>query len=147
MRNLVRFTPRHDLFDLQREFDTVFNRFFPAVSNTETKGTSLWSPRVDLGENETTYFVRLDIPGIAKDDLDINLKDNVLTISGERKLEETSEDTTFFRREAFYGTFSRSFRLPNEVNAEGIEANYTDGVLHIVIPKAEKAQPKQIRIS
>lgn len=148
MRSLVRFSPRHDLFDMQREFDTVFNRFFPNNGTSESKSSvSLWSPRVDLGENDTTYFVRLDLPGIDKNDLDISLKEKVLTISGERKAESENEDTTFFRRETFYGRFERSFRLPKAVNADGIAATYTNGVLSIEIPKAEDVKPHQIKIS
>lgn len=148
MRNIVRFSPRHDIFDLQREFDSVFNRFFPnTTTSEESASVSLWSPRVDLGENDTTYFVRLDVPGIDKNDLDISLKDKVLTISGERKDESQPEGTKFFRREAFYGRFERRFRLPKAVNAKGIEATYTSGVLTIEIPKAEEVKPHQIKVS
>lgn len=149
MRNAIRYTPRTDLNSLQREFDSLFNRFFPSWNGSEEEwsSSSTWAPSVDLGENEDRYLVRLDVPGMTKADIDIRVNNGVLTVAGERKAEDTSDVDTFFRRETYYGRFQRSFRLPQEVQTDQIRAEYTDGVLKVEIPKAEERKPRQIAIS
>ncbi len=144
MTSLIRFSPPTELRSLQREIDRMFDNFFPR-GNGDTE-QAVWTPRVDLAENEDAYLVHVDVPGMKKDELAINYQDGTLAISGERKFEEKEEKANFVRVERRFGHFYRSFDLPKTVNADKIEATYHDGVLDIRIPKAEETKPKPIRI-
>jgi HSP20 family protein len=143
-------TRSRTLNDLQREMDRVFDRFFP--SSTERDGDSsssqqaVWAPRTDLVETEDAYRIHLDVPGVGKESLKINYKDNQLTVSGERASDRTDEEEEYVRVERAFGHFYRSFTLPRTVNAENIEAAYENGVLTITVPKTEDVKPRQIEI-
>lgn len=141
MRTLVRYNPARELTTLQREFDRLFNGF---VQN-DSDDNAVWMPRVDLAESDDRYTLALDLPGLSKEDLDINYHDGVLTISGERKAEETEEQRNFVRVERRFGQFRRSFTLP-KVDAENIKATYADGVLTIDVPKVEEVKPRKIAV-
>jgi HSP20 family protein len=131
---------------MQREFDRLFNDFFPTTTS-EGQAKRSWVPSVDLSETKDAYKVHLDVPGIAKEDLSINYHDGVLTVSGERKSEEKTEDTNYVRLERSFGSFYRSFNLPSAVKADAIQANYKDGVLDIEVPKADEVKPLRIKVS
>ena len=147
MTSLIRFTPRHDMRRLQREFDQLFESFFPARPATdEALESAVWAPRVDLSETEDAYLIHLDLPGLKKDEVEINVHDGTLSVSGERRQEETEEGRAFVRVERSYGRFYRSFSLPQTINAEGIEATFEDGVLTVHVPKAEELKPRRIDI-
>ena len=147
MTSLIRFTPRHDMRRLQREFDHLFESFFPTRSDTsEGTESAVWAPRTDLSETEEAYLIHLDLPGLKKDDVEISVHDGTLSVSGERRHEETEEGRTFVRVERSYGRFYRSFSLPQTINADGIEATFEDGVLTIHVPKAEELKPRRIDI-
>jgi HSP20 family protein len=146
MSNLTRFFPSNDLSRMQREFDRLFNDFFPTTTS-EGQAKRSWVPSVDLSETKDAYKVHLDVPGIAKEDLSINYHDGVLTVSGERKSEEKTEDTNYVRLERSFGSFYRSFNLPSAVKADAIQANYKDGVLDIEVPKADEVKPLRIKVS
>jgi HSP20 family protein len=105
-----------------------------------------WIPPVDISEEGDRLMVRAEVPGVKKDDIQIEFNEGVLTLRGERKFEKTSDEPNFHRVERTYGTFTRSFSLPRTVDAEKIAARYEDGVLEISIPKREEAKPRQIRI-
>lgn len=105
-----------------------------------------WAPAVELYDNGDGYTLKADLPGIAKDDIAINVNDGFLTLEGERKRPETT-DKNFYRSEVVYGSFRRTFKLGHEINAEGIAAEFANGVLTITIPKPEVAKPKQIQIN
>lgn len=137
------------------------NRFFPTTLwddflrndwlDTNT-GFSSPQPAVNIKETDENFSLELAVPGMAKEDFKVNLDNHVLTISSskENKNEETAEDGTYTRREFSYSAFSRSFRLPETVNSEKIEAKYTDGVLYLTLPKREEAKvkaPKEIEIA
>lgn len=127
-------------------FPGTFNSFLDDFFNNEEVQTSnYFKPQVDIAENENSYMISLAIPGANKEDFNIDLKDDMLTISGkkERKNEE-KEGTKYHRVENFYGSFSRSFTLPDNVNRDAIEAEYKDGLLNLTIPKGEEAKPKNI---
>lgn len=147
MTSLIRFTPRHDVRRMQREFDRLFENFFPVHAGTDEDAESaVWAPRTDLSETDEAYFITLDLPGLTKDDVAINFHDGTLSIHGERKHEETEENQKFVRVERSYGRFYRAFTLPQTVNTESIEATFGEGVLNIRVPKAEEVKPRRIDI-
>jgi HSP20 family protein len=145
MTNLARFSPSSEMRGLQREIDRLFDQFFPARSTGETDST-VWAPRTDLIESEDAYVIHLDVPGMAKDELDVNYQDGMLTIAGERKSEQRNENDNVVRIERALGRFYRSFGLPRAVNAAKISASYTDGVLTVRVPKAEESKPRRIKV-
>jgi HSP20 family protein len=145
MTNLARFSPSSEMRGLQREIDRLFDQFFPTRSAGEADST-VWAPRTDLIESEDAYIIHLDVPGMAKDELDVNYQDGMLTIAGERKKEQRNENDNVVRIERALGRFYRSFGLPRAVNAAGISASYTDGVLTVRVPKAEESKPRRIKV-
>ena len=145
MSTLVRFSP--EMRRLQREIDTLFDSFFPTRTQNGEPETATWAPRVDLAETEEAYHLYLDLPGLSKDDVEINFHDGALTVRGERKTEKQGEKQNFVRLERTFGHFYRSFTLPKTADAERIEASYQDGVLSIRVPKAEEVKPRRIQVS
>ena len=145
MTQMTRYTPNNTLRDLQREVDDIFDRFFDRGSDDQSS-SAVWSPRTDLMETDDSYGLRLDLPGMTKDDITINLQNNTLTVRGERTSEQTSEEEEYVRVERAFGTFHRTFTLPDAVDAESIEASYEDGVLTITVPKTEESTRRQIEI-
>ncbi|MDN4166886.1 Hsp20/alpha crystallin family protein [Cytophagales bacterium LB-30] len=123
-------------------FSTMLDRFF----NESVRSTALaqFTPQVDIAETEKHFEIELAVPGLKKEDIKINLEEGKLTISGERKLEKEEKGKNFHARETHYGAFSRSFYLPDTVNPEKIEAQYTDGILHVIVPKDEKKVTKRL---
>jgi HSP20 family protein len=128
---------------LNRLFEETFGRY--PVGKRETLERT-WSPVVDIYEEKDSIIVKAELPGIKKDEVSIEIKDNVLTLSGERKYEQETKKENYHRIERFYGKFSRSFTLPETVQVEKVKANYKDGVLEITLPKAEETKPKSIPI-
>jgi HSP20 family protein len=142
---LVRWEPFRELAALQNEM----GRWMSQLSGGITPGngqSSTWLPAVDVWETEKELVLSFDLPGIAEDEIAVELEDNVLTVSGRR--ERTSEHSSdrFYRFERRFGTFSRSVTLPAGVNEEDIEADYTNGVLEIRVPKPEEQKPRRIQI-
>jgi HSP20 family protein len=126
------------------------NRLFDDVArgggHGEPTSTTAWSPAVDILETENEIRVKAEVPGVAREDIELNIENNVLTLKGERKFERESKEENYHRIERSYGTFSRSFSIPSSVDATGIKADYKEGVLTITLPKTQKAKPKQISI-
>jgi len=106
-----------------------------------------WTPALDVFEDEENVSVQIEVPGMNKDDFDISLQDDVLTVSGERKSETSKREAESFRSERRFGTFSRSVTLPSPVKEEAVKAAYHDGILTITLPKAEEAKPRKIQVS
>lgn len=106
-----------------------------------------WAPDVDIAENPDSYEIHAELPGMREEDINITLNNNVLTVSGEKKREVKEEKDNFVRVERSYGKFERSFSLPNNITAERVAANYSDGVLKITLPKAEEAKSRTIKVS
>jgi HSP20 family protein len=152
--SLIRWNPTreltgwtNDLFNMQREINRVFDNFFRGgVQADESFGLSYWTPAVDIAELENEYVVKVELPGVSKDDVKITLESNVLTIRGEKKQEKEAKDGNYHRVERSYGSFQRSFTLPTTVKNDKIDAVYKDGILTITLPKAEEAKPKQIEV-
>lgn len=148
--SLIRWNPTRDLawpselFSIQREMNRLFDTF--ARSDEGTSGLSMWTPAVDVAERDDEYLVRLELPGVQKEDVKITIENNVLSIRGEKKREENTNENDYRRIERSYGTFVRSFTLPMAVRADKIEAKAQDGILTVRLPKAEEARPKQIEV-
>lgn len=132
-------------FDPFREFERRFANYVPAESK-EAANVSSFSPAVNTREDDKAYYIHADLPGVAKEDIHIDLKDNVLTISGERKHKEEVKEKDYYKLESFYGKFQRSFTLPEDANSDSIDASTENGVLNITIPKAAPKESKKIEI-
>lgn len=132
----------------QRFFDEDFFRPASLLARYagENMSASEWMPPVDVHESEEAFLFTAELPGLTRDDVSITLEDNVLTLSGERKFEEVGQDDAYRRIERSYGSFTRSFTLPHQVNQDKVEASFRDGVLTISVGKAEEAKPRKIAI-
>lgn len=134
----------HPFGNLHRSISRIFDdRLFPAVA-TET---AEWAPRVDIHEEENSYVLKADLPGVDVKDIEITLDKNVLTIKGERAVEQTNEGQGFTRRERFSGAFIRKFTLPETADGQNISATNANGVLTLTIAKRVESQPRRIEIS
>ena len=134
------------LFDLRDELDRLFDSSFAGLATTSGILNG-WTPAVDLYEEQDNFMVQAELPGLKREDIDVTLHDNALTISGERKSEEKHEDAETYREERFYGRFHRSITLPKAVKSDKVSASYRDGVLTVTLPKSEEAKPKQIEVA
>ena len=142
--SLVRYKPTN-LFD---QFDNEINRFFFNARSTDAANqTHDWTPAMDIREEANRYVLEADIPGVAREDLDITLEDSVLTIKGERTVNNEENRENYRRKERIHGSFVRQFSLPDTVNTEAISAVITNGVLEIGIPKQEKPEPRKIAVN
>lgn len=144
MTNLIRFSPSNGLHHLEREMDRIFESYL-GKGNGDNE-SAVWKPRVDLAESEGAYHIHVEVPGIPKDQIEINYHNHVLTVSGERTSTAENESKTFVRIERSYGRFYRSFNLPEAADTDQIEAEYHDGVLDIRVPKAEDRKPRRIEV-
>lgn len=106
----------------------------------------IWAPRVDISETDKNFQIKVEVPGIKRDDVKISVEDNTLTIKGERKEEKQEEGRKFHRMECYYGSFERQFALPPNINQEKIDASFKDGVLVLDLPKKEVEKPKQVEV-
>jgi len=137
-----------------KEMESMLERYTQATgrglgtSSLDTDmGLAEWSPSVDIEENDDSYMVRADLPGVSKEDIEVRLDNGVLSISGEKKVErETGKGSKQHRTERFHGTFSRRFTLPSAIDADRVNADYKHGVLSLTIPKVEIEKPKKIDI-
>ena len=122
-------------------FDRAFDRFLG-----DWPRRSAWSPAVDIEESDDSILLRADLPGVDPKEVTIEVKDNVLTLRGERKLESEDSEKDFRRVERSYGNFTRSFTLPRTVDSENVSASYRHGVLEVTLPKRAEAKPRQIDV-
>ncbi len=113
----------------------------------DNSALTTWAPAVDIYETENDLVLKADLPEVAENDIDIRVENNMLTIRGERKLEESVKEDNYLRVERAYGSFSRSFSLPTTVDTESIKANYKNGVLTVELPKRAESKPKQVKIN
>ncbi len=152
--NLIRWQPRmvsrrvpnetRSLFD---EWDRMFDEFLGwAPARSAASEEYAWVPRVDVKEEKDRYLVDFELPGLDKDDIKVTMENGMLTVSGERKHEETREDDKVYRRERSYGKFCRSLRLPEDVDGDKVEAGFKNGILRIGVGKKEEAKPRAIEI-
>lgn len=148
---LARTNPWTALPTLQNRVNRLFEDMFPEISVGDAMGLddmSLmdWRPVVNTYETDNAIVINAEVPGVKKEDISIDVKNNVLTISGERKDQENIDRDDYYRSERFYGSFQRSFTLPDNVDAEKVDATYKDGVLEIKIPKTEESARKKIEV-
>jgi HSP20 family protein len=136
-----------DILSIQREINKMFDGFFRGGSYDDgSLFPATWSPAVDVAEHDDEYTVKVELPGVNKDDVKITVKENVLTIQGEKKQEKEIKDSEYRRIERSYGSFQRSFTLPSSLKADKIDASFKDGVLQITVPKTEEVKVKQIEV-
>lgn len=134
-----------------REFEDLFDRYtkamgWPAIRGQELVKSGDWTPRVDITETDAEIQIKAEIPEVSKDDVKVSVDNGVLTLQGERKQEKEEKGKKFHRIERSYGTFLRSFALPDNVDETGIKASFKDGMLHLQIPKSAEARPKAIEV-
>jgi HSP20 family protein len=136
--NLIRWSPFSEL-------DSLFDRYARDVIHArggQSDAVSAWRPAASIVENEKEYVISADLPAVKREDVDVTVENNVLSIKGERKLEKTADDETEHRRETFYGLFQRRFSLPDDADTGAISAESRDGVLTVRIPKVKPSQPE-----
>jgi HSP20 family protein len=148
MNQLIRHRPLREAGDLRREVSRMFEDIWPfREGGEEGYEAAVWSPRVDLAETAEEYVISMDLPGVNKDEVNINFENNQLIVSGERKEEHKKEDRNFYRIERAHGRFLRYFNLPKEIDPDKIAARFDNGVLSVHVPKAEVSKPRQIKVS
>lgn len=142
---ITRWDPFRELTTLQHRFNHLFQDYNRGQDELTT--TTSFVPAVDVYEDEHKVTLKLEVPGISQEDLDIRLENNTLTVRGERKFEKEEKEENFHRIERRYGSFARSFTLPNTLDPESVKANYDNGVLKIELAKRAEAKPKQIKVN
>jgi HSP20 family protein len=146
---MIRWEPVGELNTIQNEMNRLFDTLFdgPARVTQPDSSRQRWIPPMDLVETSGDYVLRADLPGLSDADVQIELTDNVLTISGERTAEHEDREDGYYRVERAFGSFARSLTLPEGVNPESVQANFDRGVLEIRIPKPEQRKPRTVAIS
>ena len=145
--NIMRYDPWRSMEDWRQEIDRVFHPLLHREDDTSRVVGSEWMPAVDIKDEENRYVIRADIPGVKPEDIEVSLENGVLTIRGERKFEETEEKENFKRIERSHGVFYRRFSLPDNTDADAVQATGKDGVLEVVIPKTAEKQAKRIEVT
>jgi HSP20 family protein len=142
---ITRWDAFHNLATLQEQVSRLLDGKLPHSGDNSI--LTAWAPSVDIYETENELAVKADLPEVEEKDLDVRVENNVLTIRGERKLEQSVKEENYLRIERSYGSFSRSFSLPNTVDTQAIKAQYADGVLTVTLPKHAESKPKQVKIN
>jgi HSP20 family protein len=146
MSAITHWDPFRGLTTLQDQVNRIFESGL-VQGRTGQSDLATWAPAVDIYEGQNELVAKVDLPGVDEKDIDIRLENNTLTIRGERKFEKSVSEDNYLRVERAYGSFARTFSLPNTVNAEGINASYNNGVLTIHMPKREESKPKQVKVN
>ena len=141
---ITRWDPFREVVALQNRFNTLFRDLNEGEG---TLTTASFIPAVDVYEDEKKVVLKLEVPGIEEKDLDVSVENNTLTVKGERKFEKEEKEENFHRIERRYGSFTRSFTLPNTVDTENVQADYENGVLKVKLAKRAEAKPKQIKVN
>jgi len=154
---LVRWKPEIDLWsrgrsifdEIQDEINRVFDSFWsrtPALREDWDFPERAWSPNVDIEETDKEIIVTAELPGMSKEGIKVDIQDNTLTISGEKKQEKEAKERNYYRLERRYGSFQRSFMIPAEIDRDKVKASYRNGVLKVVLPKTEESQTRRIAV-
>jgi HSP20 family protein len=142
---ITRFDPFRELEQMQNRINRIFGDAYRGSDDVLSRGD--WMPPVDIFENDQHEIVlKAELPGINREDIDLRVENNLLTIRGERKREQENKQEAYHRVERSYGTFSRSFSLPSTVDTENVSADFKDGVLTVTLPAREEAKPRQIQV-
>ena len=146
--SLVKWDPFKELEDVSNRLNRLFGR---SLERSEPGQNMLavadWSPSVDISETSTAYLVKAEIPDVKKEDVKVTVQDGMLTIQGERKMEKEEKGKRFHRIERSYGSFMRSFRVPDDAEEGKVKAEFKDGMLNVTLPKSEKAKSKAINVA
>lgn len=144
MMNMIKFDPFRELRTLNDEMNKLFN-VVPAVERGEF-ARGAWSPSVDIFEDQDRLIVEAELPGMKREDFEISVENNILTLKGERKFEKKTEGDNYHRVERSYGSFTRQFTLPQTITADGATADFDNGVLRVALPKREETKARKIEI-
>jgi HSP20 family protein len=149
MNQLTKWDPFHELENMHRRLTTLFDGDSSHRRNgnsRESMTVAEWAPIVDITEDDKAYVIKAELPEVKKEDVHVTVENGVLTLTGERKVEKEEKGRKHHRIERSYGTFARSFALPDDIDAEKVNASYKDGMLTITVAKSEHAKPRQIEV-
>lgn len=150
MNALTRWNPLRDMEDLQRRMSSMFDwspfRRTSLTTDSEDMSVAVWAPLVDIVEDAREYLLKVELPEVRKEDVQVTVEGGTLTISGERKTEKEEKGRRLHRVERYYGRFERSFSIPDDAKASDVKAEFKDGVLRVHLAKSEQARPKQIEV-
>lgn len=148
MNAITRWDPFKELEDMQQRLSTMFGRAPVRKDGDKQESMTVaeWAPLVDISEDEKEYLIKAELPEVKKEEVTVSVQDDVLTIAGERKYEKEEKGKKFHRIERAYGSFERSFTLPEDTDAGKVAADFKDGVLKIHLPKSERAKPKSVEV-
>jgi HSP20 family protein len=148
MNTLTHWDPYREIEGLQSRLSTLFGRAPVRRKNGEEETITVaeWAPLVDITEDDKEYLIKAELPEVKKDEVKVAVENGVLTITGERKFEKEEKNKKYHRVERAYGSFVRTFIVPDDADADKVSAEFKDGVLKVHLPKSEKAKPKQIEV-
>lgn len=149
--NLVKWNPFMELEDVSNRLNSI-GIFGHVLTRTDSsthdmRGMVDWMPSVDISETETAYLIKAEIPEVKKGDVKVNIQDGLLTIAGHRQHETEEKDKKFHRIERSYGSFSRSFRMPDDADEATVNAEFKDGMLNVTLPKSRKAESQSVNVN
>ncbi len=144
--NLVRWDPYRELEEMSTRLNRLFGRSAASSNGNEMMVQADWTPSVDISETEEEFHIKAELPGVKKENVKVTLENGILTLQGERAQEREEKGRKYHRIERSYGQFVRSFMLPDTVDDAKVKAEYRDGVLHLRLPKSERAKPKAIEV-
>jgi HSP20 family protein len=142
---LIRWEPFRDLDDIFTRYNPLFGRLAARAGSTGEEATA-WAPAANISETETEYLIKAELPEVSKEDVKVTVDENVITISGERRKEAEHQDEKVHRVESFYGSFSRSFRLPEDADIGAIQAESRNGMLKVRVPKTPAPKPRTVEV-
>lgn len=145
--SLIKYDPFRELKSLQDEMNRLFMTSLPRTFGNEDLASGGWSPSVDIFESENEIVLEAELPGMKREDFEVSIENNVITLKGERRFEKKEESDNYHRVERSYGSFTRSFSLPRTVSAEETTADFKNGVLRVSLPKKEEAKARKIEIT
>ena len=146
--NLVKWDPFRELEDVSNRLNRIFGQSLArSESGQNMLAVADWAPSVDISETDSAYLIKGEIPGVKKEDVKVTIQDGMLTIQGERKQEKEEKGKKFHRIERSYGSFVRSFRVPDDADENSVKAEFKDGMLNVTLAKSAKAKPKAIEVS
>jgi len=145
---IVRWDPFRDVAALQDRINRIFNESFGRSRDLDDEVSLYdWRPPVDIYETDDGIVLKIELPGVNKEDVSVEVKDNVLTLKGERLLDPEIKDEHYYRKERSFGKFNRSFSLQESIKPDSIKASFKDGVLTVEVPRAEEEKPKQVTVN
>ncbi len=145
--SIVRYDPFRDLRSLQDEVNRLFSTNLSRTFDDEGMARGAWNPSVDIYENKDQIVLEAELPGMKREDFDLSIENNVITLRGERRFEKQDEGDNFHRVERSYGSFARSFTLPQTVQTDQVAAEYRNGVLRVTMPKREEIKARRIEVA